>query len=193
MHFFSLVFCIIWRKQLVKSGNNLKNTKFLAYYTEHEPAVRAYIRSGLYKHHDVADLMQKVAIIAWNKIDQLKDPEENFGKWMMVIARYEIMSFRRKAQKMDLPICEQIMNKILDQGAHEYDSRKDLWQALQLCTQKLKTSEQELLDVAYNSSTSIKDFAKGNNKTTQSLYQKLNRIRTALTSCVQLQMKAESS
>ena len=84
------------------------------------------------------------------------------------------------------------MNKILDQGAHEYDSRKDHWQALQVCTQKLKAGERELLDVAYNSSTSIKDFAKENNKTTQSLYQKLNRIRTALTSCVQLQMKAES-
>lgn len=176
----------------MKSDINLKNTKFLAHYTEHEPAVRAYIRSGLYKHHDVADLMQKVAIIAWNKFDQLKDPEENFVKWMMVIARYEIMSFRRNAQKMDVPICDQVIEKILNQGAHEYDSRKDHWQALQLCTQKLKTGEQELLDVAYNSSTSIKDFAKGNNKTTQSLYQKLNRIRTALTSCVQLQMKAES-
>ena len=176
----------------MKSDKNLKNTKFLAYYTEHEPAVRAYIRGGLYNHHDVADLMQKVAIIAWNKFDQLKDPEENFGKWMMVIARYEIMSFRRKAEKIDVPLCDKVMQKILDQGAKEYDTRKELCYALQACIQKLKAGERELLDVAYNSSTSIKDFAKKTNKTTQSLYQKLNRIRTALTSCIQLQMKTES-
>ena len=135
--------------------------------------------------------LQKFAA-AKDKFDQLKDPEENFGKWMMVIARYEIMSFRRKAEKIDVPLCDKVMQKILDQGAKEYDTRKELCYALQACIQKLKAGERELLDVAYNSSTSIKDFAKGNNKTTQSLYQKLNRIRTALTSCVQLQMKAES-
>ena len=177
----------------MEPNSNLKNTNFLAYYTKHEPAIRAYVRSGIYNHHDVADLMQKVAIIAWNKFDQFKDREENFGKWMMVIAKYEIMSFRRKAQKMDVPICDQVMQKILDQGANEYDSGKEHWQALQLCTQKLKAAERELLDVAYNSSTSIKDFAKETNKTSQSLYQKLNRIRTALTSCVHLQIKAVQS
>ncbi|MBT5715287.1 MAG: RNA polymerase subunit sigma-24, partial [Opitutae bacterium] len=60
-----------------------------------EPSVRAYVRAGVFAYQDVTEIMQEVSIVAWNKFSQLSNPEEGFGKWMCVIARYEILKFRQ--------------------------------------------------------------------------------------------------
>ena len=169
-----------------------KNNQFLELYSHHEPLVRAYVRSGIYNSHDVADIMQKVSIVAWNKFHDLKDPEIGFGKWMCVIARYEIMRFRRDKKRDKHVLTDNVVNKILTQGVEEYESRMETIELMQECIQSLKTGEKKLIEVAYNSKTSIKAFALSINKPAQALYQQLNRIRTKLANCLELKFKEQN-
>jgi RNA polymerase sigma-70 factor (ECF subfamily) len=176
----------------MKKVNSSNNELFLQLYTRHEPSVRAFIRNGLYNSHDVADVMQKVAIIAWNKFDQLKDPESGFGKWICVIARYEVMSFRRQKSRENELIDHRVMDIILHQGVEEYDKRQKSEEFMEACISNLKEGDRKLLEIAYHSEISIKKFAQMTNKPVQALYQKLNRIRTKLADCVYLKLNAQN-
>ena len=71
------------------------NEEFLRLLARHDPAIRAYVRASIPDPADVADVMQNVSVIAWKKFSVLDNPETDFGRWACVIARYEIMKFRR--------------------------------------------------------------------------------------------------
>ena len=63
---------------------------FLRLHAKHEPQIRAFVRAGVQNNETVAEIMQETSIVAWQKFSDLKKPESDFGKWMCVIARYEI-------------------------------------------------------------------------------------------------------
>ena len=164
---------------------------FIELYAKHEPSVRAFVKNGIFCQHDVADVMQKVAMVAWKKFANLDDPDLEFGKWMCVIARYEIMKFRRGKSRDILILSETAVEKILDQGCEEYSTRIKTLEFLQTCIDILKEEEKTLIKIAYNSNTLIKVFAKTLNKSAHATYQKLQRIRNKLADCVEFKLSTE--
>ena len=107
---------------------------------------------------------------------------------MCVIARYEIMKFRRGKSRDILILSETAVEKILDQGCEEYSTRIKTLEFLQTCIDSLKEEEKTLIKIAYNSNTSIKAFAKTLNKSAHATYQKLQRIRNKLADCWNLSL-----
>jgi RNA polymerase sigma-70 factor (ECF subfamily) len=172
-------------------SHSAKESLFIELYAKHEPSVRAFVKNGIFYQHDVADVMQKIAMVAWKKFGDLDDPNLDFGKWMCVIARYEIMKFRRGKRRDILILSETAVEKILDQGCEEYSSRIKTLEFLQTCIDSLKEEEKTLIKIAYNSNTSIKAFAKTLNKSAQATYQKLQRIRNKLADCVEFKLSTE--
>ena len=53
------------------------------------------------------------------------------------------------------------------------------------CIEKLKPSSRQLLEIAYDSETAIKDFAKKMNKKADAVYQSLRRIRILVAECME--------
>ena len=162
-----------------------QNEYFLSLYFKNEADVRAFVRNGIQDYHDVAEIMQASTIVAWNKFKDLDDPEKNFGKWFCVIARYEIMRFRRDKARDRLILDEVLLEKILDEGISEYDQRKETMEHLKACIEKLKPSSRQLLEIAYDSETAIKDFAKRMNKKADTVYQSLRRLRLLVAECME--------
>ena len=162
-----------------------QNEYFLSLYFKNEADVRAFVRNGIQDYHDVAEIMQASTIVAWNKFKDLDDPEKNIGKWFCVIARYEIMRFRRDKARDRLILDEVLLEKILDEGISEYDQRKETMEHLKACIEKLKPSSRQLLEIAYDSETAIKDFAKRMNKKADTVYQSLRRLRLLVAECME--------
>jgi len=170
-----------------------QNEHFLSLYFKNEADVRAFVRNGIQNYHDVAEIMQASTIVAWKKFKELDDPEKNFGKWFCVIARYEIMRFRRDKARDRLILDEPLLEKILNEGMSEYDQRKETMEHLKSCIEKLKPSSRQLLEIAYDSETAINDFAKRMNKKANAVYQSLRRIRILVAECMEQKIYKSSN
>lgn len=162
---------------------------FMRLLARHEPAVRAFVRAGVSGAHDVAEVMQETILVAWNKFDQLDAPEEGFGKWMCVIARYEILKFRQKKSRDRLVLDNQLIEQIAIEGVEETSQREQWLEVLELCLEKLPRHRCELIRKAYHPDVSIKELAESMQKEPNALYQMLRRLRLELAACIEKQQK----
>jgi RNA polymerase sigma-70 factor (ECF subfamily) len=158
---------------------------FVQLLTRHERGIRAYIRAGLPSSQDVAEVMQEVSLIAWRKFSDLENPETDFARWATVIARYEIMKFRRTKARDRLVLGENIVEMINAEGIEESHGRESQLSALETCLKKLPEDRRELVLDAHVSGTSITEMADRIGKTRNALYQLLWRIRQELAECVE--------
>ena len=175
------------------SDTDDNNELFLRLLARHDPAIRAYVRASIPDSADVADVMQEVSVIAWKKFSALEDPETGFGKWASVIARYEILKFRRGKARDRLVLDSDIIDKLAEEGVDEASEREHWIKTLKHCLEKLPQSRRELLMNAYHPDTSIKELADTVNKKPNALYQILSRLRFSLADCIERETAQESS
>jgi RNA polymerase sigma-70 factor (ECF subfamily) len=109
-----------------------------------------------------------------------------------VIARYEILKFRRSRARDRLVLDEDIVEKLAAEGAEEMDERHRQLDALEDCIAKLPGERRGLALAAYAPETSMKDLAAQLGRTEGSLYQLIARIRQELLRCVELTLAREA-
>ena len=90
--------------------------RFVQLLAKHEPEIRAFIRASLPSSHDVAEVMQNVSLVAWNKFSELENTDSGFAKWVCVIARFEIMKFRRGLARDRFVLDEDVVRLLLRRG-----------------------------------------------------------------------------
>ena len=169
-----------------------KNEDFIRLLARHDPAIRAFIRASIPDVADVAEIMQEVSVVAWRKFSVLDNPETDFGKWTCVIARYEILKFRRGKARDRLVLDTDIIEKLADEGIEESSSRERWLKALEGCLTKLPEASRDLLLRAYHPDVSMKALAAEMNKKPNALYQTLSRLRLSLVGCIEKQMMKET-
>ncbi len=159
---------------------------FVRALTLHERVIRAYIRgSGINRSEDVDEIMQEVSLTAWKKFEQLEDLDK-FPVWACVIARYEVLHFRRKCATDRLVLSDKVFDLLADESLQQVScgSKEKRLNQLQICLKKLTPSNRELVMTAYQPGISIDSLASRLGKKSNTLYQQLWRIRRALERCV---------
>jgi RNA polymerase sigma-70 factor (ECF subfamily) len=164
---------------------------FLRLFTHHEPELRAFVRACLPRAEDVDEVMQEVSLVAWRKFATLTEAAQ-FPRWACVIARYEILKFRRTHARNRLVLDEDIIEKLAEEGAEEMSVRHQQLNALDECVAKLPRERRELALAAYAPETSMKELAAQTSRTEGSLYQLLARIRQELLRCVERTLAQEA-
>ncbi len=158
---------------------------FVRALTKYERIIRAYIRgSGISRPEDVDEIMQEVSLVAWEKFDQLKNVEE-FPKWACVIARYQILNFRRKYSRDRLVLNENVFDLLLEESLEESSLNEKRLNFLQQCLAKLPEASRRLVLMAYEPGSTIDSLAGETGKKANALYQQLWRLRRALEQCVE--------
>ena len=71
-----------------------QNRQFLRLFTEHEPALRMFVRSLVPTRADASEVIQDVAVVVWEKIGEFEEAR-NFRKWAFGVARYEALAYLR--------------------------------------------------------------------------------------------------
>ncbi len=165
---------------------------FLRLWIQHEPELRAFVRSCCPKAQEVDDVMQEVSVAALRKFSTLDD-HSAFGAWACLIARYELLTARRRHARDRLVLSEDIITMLADEGACELELRKEQLQALDQCIKKLTPDRRELAITAYSAGTTVREMARRMKKTEGSLYQMLARIRTELHRCVSRKIPGASA
>jgi len=156
---------------------------FLRLWMQHEPELRAFVRSCCPKSQEVDDVMQEVSVAALRKFSTLDD-HAAFGPWACLIARYELLSARRRFARDRLVLAEDVVELLADEGAQELPLRQRQLRTLDRCIEKLPRERSELALAAYAKDTTIREMARQLKRTEGSLYQLLARIRTELHRCM---------
>ena len=161
---------------------------FLRLWIHHEPALRAFVRSCCPKAQEIDDVMQEVSIAALRKFSTLDD-HAAFGAWACLIARYELLTARRRFARDRLVLSEDIVQLLAEEGAEEISLRQEQLRVLDQCVAKLPADRRELALTAYAKDTTIRELAKQLNRTEGSLYQLLARIRKELHRCMTIRLR----
>jgi RNA polymerase sigma-70 factor (ECF subfamily) len=164
---------------------------FLRLFMRHEAELRAFVRACLPRAGDVDEVMQEVSLVAWRKFSTLVEAAQ-FPRWACVIARYEILKFRRAHARDRLVLDEDILEKLALEGAEEMPVRHRQLNALEGCIEKLPGERRRLALEAYAPETSMRELAAQAGRTEGSLYQLLARIRQELLRCVELTLAREA-
>ena len=177
-------------------GSNESNSEtpkelFVQLLTKYDPELRAFIRGSLPSPHDTAEVMQNVSLIAWKKFGELENPETDFAKWACVIARYEILKFRRSLARDRIQLADDIIERLCAEGAEEVSLRVHQREHLEHCLGKLPTDRRALVMQCYSPGASIKSIAERRNRSPNALYLLLRRIRQELEACIERRMKQQ--
>jgi len=158
--------------------------EFVRLLVRHDRAIRAWLRVLLPSMNDVDEVMQEVSVVAWRKFDQLDDPE-NFQRWVCVIARYEVLMYRRKKARDRFVLGKEVELMIAAEGEAELELREQQLGALEHCVQKLPESKRELVMEVYSSGQPMHAVAKQLGKSDAALYKSISRVRKSLLDCIQ--------
>ena len=165
---------------------------FLRLWTHHEPELRAYVRSCCPNAQEVDDVMQEVRVAALWKFSTLDDYSA-FGSWACLVARYGLLSVRRRFARDRLVLAKDVVELLTEEGAQELPLRRRQLRALDQCVAKLPRERRELALAAYAKDTTIRELAAQLKRTEGSLYQLLARIRKELHRCMELALAGDKS
>lgn len=166
---------------------------FMRLLLTHEPALRAYARALLPKWEAVDEVIQEASITAWDKFDQLREPE-GFLPWAKVIVRYKclsaVASMRRDRHIFSDGVLEMLADEAeaLDEGHHA-----EAQVALRSCLAEFSERHQELLLAPYAGGGKLKRIAELRGKSANALYKLLGRLREKLSICVHQRMQTLST
>lgn len=137
-------------------------------------------------------MIQEVSVAALRKFPTLED-HSAFGAWICLIARYELLSTRRRFARDRLVLSEDIVNLMAEEGAQEFSLRQEQLRVLDRCVSELPAERRKLALTAYAKGTTIRDLAQQLKRTEGSLYQLLARIRKELYRCMNRQLQRGES
>ena len=156
---------------------------FMKLYTKAVPALRAYLRQLLPGWEDVDEVLQETSLVLWKKFEKFEQGTD-FKAWAFVIARLEVLNYRRKKARDRHVFSEDLLNILADEVEKKSTVLQQERKALKLCLNKLNPSQKEMTLSAYSGDKSIKEVAEKMDRSATALYKALNRVRTNLLKCI---------
>jgi RNA polymerase sigma-70 factor (ECF subfamily) len=119
-----------------------------------------------------------------------EQPDEEFVRWLCTIARYQVITYRRKnASRLQLD--DEVIEKLTALQFEKADYFEARHEALLHCIENLRTRDRELVRRRYHEGTSAQDLADWLGRSIDTVYKSLHRIRTSLLTCVERTLKRE--
>jgi RNA polymerase sigma-70 factor (ECF subfamily) len=170
--------------------NDPIHEQFLALFTAHEPAIRAYVRRLVPTRTDAADVMQGVSLVLWKKFREL-DQTGDFRRWSFGVARYETLAWLRDKARDRLVLADDVWQIVAHESEQHEERLSAQREALEGCLEKLPKEQRTTLLAAYAPDAAIPDVAQRSGRTVAAFYQWLHRMRSRLLDCTRRTLQAE--
>lgn len=164
--------------------------RFVALFTEHEPGLRAFIRSLTFSWDDADEVMQNTGLVLWRKFDSF-DQTTNFMRWACVVARFEVLAWRRDKARDRHVFDEDLVNLIAAEAEEEHETLGRERRALEICMEKLPEKQHRIVMAAYEPGVRLNQVAERLGKTATAFYKILNRARGGLLQCIEAEVQRE--
>ena len=170
-----------------------QENEFVRQLTDVQSALRLYVRALMPGDPAAADVAQLANTRIWEKRADFT-PGSNFKAWSFAIARFEVLS-QRKRQARDARLIfsdglDEVMADEIASLSEEQDRRQ---QALKTCLGKLKAGERALLMHRYHEEAPLKAFAEQSGRSLGGLKVTLHRLRASLQACIRKTLSTAQS
>ena len=172
-----------------ESKTNTTHEAFLRLFTRFEGNLRAFVASLLPTWEGVDEVMQESSIVLWRKFAQFdQSAESGFLDWAFMIARYEVLKYRRRRATDRLRFSEDVFELLANTAESVAATRDERLRLLRECVANLEPAQLELVKTVYEDGAAIKDVAEHIGRSPTGLYKALARIRNRLAACVQAKL-----
>jgi len=159
---------------------------------KHRTALYAFIFAGVRNHVDAEDVLQNVSLAVVESYEQLRD-NSGFLPWALEIARRRMLKHYRQSQRVQVLDPELLSQLAEAAGRIEEERPASVHQAaLQTCLDGLPSNSRELIRLRYDGShRDVSQLAERYERTVQSIYAQIKRIKVALRECVERRLATE--
>ena len=164
--------------------------QFVALFARHERAVRAVVRSMLPSSRDVDDVMQEVGLACWHKFADFRpdDSADAFFKWACLVARYEVLKYRRKQARDRLVLSDETIRLLSGDAEQRVNAMENERLALEDCLGKLQPADRRLVLSVHSRGDSVARIARQLGQSIRRLYSRVNVLRDILGECVRTKL-----
>jgi RNA polymerase sigma-70 factor, ECF subfamily len=171
----------------------LSNDLFIDLLTRHQGQIFGYIFAAVQNLSDAEELYQETSLILWRKFSEYQ-ADTNFGSWACKIAKFEILHFLRSRRRSHVCFSDKVLANLAEPPVAEPDeSLLEHQQLLAGCVDELPAADQRLIELCYGSRRTIKQVAQELNRSVQTLYNSLSRVRRLLFDCIRRKLAKEDS
>ena len=163
---------------------------FLRFFTRFEANLRAYVASLLPTREGVDDVMQESSVVLWRKFSDFDQASADSGflGWAFMIARYEVLKYRRRRATDRLQFSEDVFELLASEAERTCATQIERQLALHECVKELESKQLAIVKAVYEDGAPIKDVAEQIGRSPTGLYKALARIRERLANCVRTRL-----
>jgi RNA polymerase sigma-70 factor, ECF subfamily len=168
-----------------------RTAEFLRLLGSHERGLLAFVVALVPSWSDADDIVQEVRTRLWEQFDQY-DPTKDFGVWARTIAYWQVLTWRKSAQRRSTTFGTDGMDAI----ARHVESRAGDWEdrasALRKCLEKLDPPKRKLIELYYSGVKSARELAEELGRSFHSVRHTLQRTRLALADCIEKTLQEQN-
>jgi len=158
-------------------------------FLQSERRILGFILSLVPHLADAEDLLQETCSIMWSKISEF-EPGTDFTAWGISIARYRVLTYRRKTASARVHFNEALMHQLAEEAVSVSEQNDVRLGALQTCLASLREKDREMIRLRYFDENSTKQTAEQLGRSLDSTYKALNRIHDSLLCCIRRSLAA---
>ena len=166
--------------------------QFVRLLTQHQRRVYGYILKMVVNWNDADEILQETNLRLWEEFDRF-EPGTDFAAWATRVAYYQVLTWRKKRDRSRLVFDEITIEAISDEGrvsAVVQDVREG---ALSACLEQLTARNRDLIQRCYTGKHTIRRIAEELNRSAESIYKSVQRIRLTLHRYVEQRLSLEDA
>ncbi|OYW74431.1 MAG: hypothetical protein B7Z37_17865 [Verrucomicrobia bacterium 12-59-8] len=169
-------------------GHTVKDSRFIAELTRHQPALEAFCHAQLGHRHDAQEALQSTCVKLWEKSADW-DPDTEFLPWAFAMARFTVLSLLRDRMRDRLVFDEDVVQAMAEEAEVAAEQFEDRREALGTCIQKLQPEQRDLLQEHYITGRSVRDLSNATGRSESAVKMTLLRLREQLSACIERQLR----
>ncbi|QNN24069.1 sigma-70 family RNA polymerase sigma factor [Planctomycetales bacterium ZRK34] len=162
----------------------LTDREFAANWARSQRALGAFVMASLPRFHEAEDVVQRVAMTAFEIRDRYDPESSTFTTWVIGIARNEILHWYRDQQRCRVVFDADLLASLSDAAAEFADKHVEIAEALVECMEGLNDRGKEMLRLKYYKSARSKDIAVKFATTPNVVDKTISRVRKQLLRCI---------
>jgi RNA polymerase sigma-70 factor (ECF subfamily) len=165
--------------------------EFVRLFARDRDRIYSYIYSLLPHHADAEDCFQRCSVILWQRFGEFQR-DRLFITWAYGVAFNVVRNFSKAHRRDKLRLDSDVVELLAEDRMSGAEKTMVRIEALRQCLSLLKVPEKELLEIAYSSEGSLKEFAILCGQALQSIYNRLSKLRRHLHHCVEYRLSEEN-
>lgn len=169
-----------------------RKREFVYLLTKHERRIYGYILSLVPHWNDADEILQETNLRLWDEFDKFR-PGTDFNAWALRVAYFQVLTWRKQRSRHKLVFDDSLIEQIHETQEASSELIEARREALRTCLESVNEDSRVILSKYYSDGERAAAIAQAMNRSAQSVYKGLQRLRASLHRCVELRLRTTHS